>query len=58
MAAVLCSASTLMALGKLNRLALLAGLFGEVQVARGVYDEVVTQVLIRGALAALTVRPS
>ncbi len=56
MAAVLCNASPLMALGKLNRLDLLAGLFGEVQISRGVYDEVVTRGLIRGAPDALTVR--
>lgn len=56
MAAVLCNASPLMALGKLNRLDLLAGLFGEVQIPRGVYDEVVTQGLTRGAPDALTVR--
>jgi len=45
-----------MALGKLNRLDLLAGLFGQVQIPRAVYDEVVTQGLIRGAPDALTVR--
>ncbi|MCG2768982.1 MAG: DUF3368 domain-containing protein [Anaerolineae bacterium] len=56
MVAVLCNASPLMALGKLNRLDLLAGLFGEVQIPRGVYDEVVTQGLTRGAPDALTVR--
>jgi predicted nucleic acid-binding protein len=53
---VLCNASPLIALGKLNRLDLLAGLFGEVQISRGVYDEVVTQGLVRGAPDALTVR--
>jgi predicted nucleic acid-binding protein len=56
MAAVLCNASALIALGKLNRLDLLAGLFDEVQIPRGVYDEVVTQGLTRGAPDALTVR--
>ena len=56
MAAVLCNASPLMALGKLNRLDLLAGLFDEVQIPRAVYDEVVTQGLARGAPDALTVR--
>lgn len=56
MAVVLCNASPLMALGKLNRLDLLAGLFGEVRIPRAVYDEVVTQGLARGAPDALTVR--
>jgi predicted nucleic acid-binding protein len=56
MAAVLCNAGPLMALGKLNRLDLLAGLFDEVQIPRAVYDEVVTQGLVRGAPDALTVR--
>lgn len=56
MAAVLCNASPLVALGKLNRLDLLAGLFDEVQIPRGVYDEVVTQGLSRGAPDAFTVR--
>jgi predicted nucleic acid-binding protein len=55
-AVVLCNASPLMALGKLNRLDLFAGLFGEVQVPRAVYDEVVIQGLTRGAPDALTVR--
>jgi hypothetical protein len=45
-----------MALGKLNRLDLLAGLFGQVQIPRAVYDEAVTQGLVRGAPDALTVR--
>ena len=56
MAAVLCNASPLMALGKLNRLDLLAGLFDEVRLPRAVYDEVVTQGLGRGAPDAFTVR--
>ena len=56
MAAVLCNAGPLMVLGKLNRLDLLAGLFDEVQIPRGVYDEVVTQGLSRGASDAFTVR--
>jgi predicted nucleic acid-binding protein len=55
-AVVLCNASPLIALGKLNRLDLFAGLFGEVQVPRAVYDEVVMQGLTRGAPDALTVR--
>ena len=53
---VLCNASPLMALGKLNRLDLLANLYGEVQIPRAVYDEVVTRGLERGASDALTVR--
>jgi len=56
MAAVVCDASPLVALGKLNRLDLLAGLFDEVQIPCAVYDEVVTQGLARGAPDALTVR--
>lgn len=56
MAAVLCNASPLAALGKLNRLDLLAGLFEKVQITRAVYDEVVTQGLSRGAPDASTVR--
>ena len=56
MSVVLCNAGPLMALGKLNRLDLLAGLFGQVQIPRAVYDEVVTQGLVRGAPDALTVR--
>jgi hypothetical protein len=44
------------ALGKLNRLDLLAGLFDEIQIPRGVYDEVVTQGLSRGAPDAFTVQ--
>jgi len=57
MPVVLCNAGPLMALGKLNRLDLLAGLFGQVQIPRAVYDEVVTQGLVRGAPDALTMRP-
>ncbi len=53
---VLCNAGPLMALGKLNRLDILAGLYGEVQIPRAVYNEVVTQGLARGAPDALTVR--
>jgi predicted nucleic acid-binding protein len=56
MPAVLCDAGPLMTLGKLNRLDLLAGLFGEVQIPRAVYDEVVTQGLTRGAADAVTAR--
>ena len=53
---VLCNAGPLIALGKLNRLGLLADLYGEVQIPRAVYDEVVTRGLERGAPDALTVR--
>jgi predicted nucleic acid-binding protein len=53
---VLCNAGPLIALGKLNRLGLLADLYGEVQIPRRVYDEVVTQGLARGAPEAMTVR--
>jgi len=53
---VLCNAGPLIALGKLNRLEFLAGLYGEVQISRTVYDEVVTQGLARGASDALTIQ--
>ncbi len=56
MATVLCNSGPLIALGKLNRLDLLAGLFGEVQIPRAVYDEVVTQGLVRGEPDAIAVR--
>ena len=56
MPAVLCDAGPLMVLGKLNRLDLLAGLYGQVHIPRTVYDEVVTQGLARGASDALVVR--
>jgi hypothetical protein len=56
MTVVLCNAGPLMALGKLNRLDLLSGLFGQVQIPRAVHNEVVTQGLVRGAPDALTVR--
>jgi len=56
MANVLCNASPLVALGKLNRLDLLGGLFDEVQIPRAVYDEVVTEGLCRGASDAFVVR--
>jgi predicted nucleic acid-binding protein len=52
----LTNAGPLIALGKLNRLNLLADLYGQVQVTRTVYTEVVTQGLIHGASDALTVR--
>ena len=53
---VLCDAGPLIVLGKLNRLELLADVYLEVQIARAVYHEVVTQGLARGAPDALTVR--
>lgn len=53
--AVLCNAGPLIALGKLNRLDLLASLYGQVQITAGVYDEVVTQGRARGMSDALTV---
>ena len=56
MAVVLCNAGPLITLGKLNRIDVLAGLFGQVRITRAVYDEVVTQGLVRGAPDALTVR--
>lgn len=56
MPVVLCNSGPLIALGKLNRLDLLAGLYGEVQLPRAVYDEVVTQGLAHGAPEALTIR--
>jgi predicted nucleic acid-binding protein len=56
MAVVPCNAGPLIALGKLNRLDLLMGLFGGVQIPRAVYDEVVTQGLARGEPDAQTVR--
>jgi len=56
MTPVLCNSGPLMALGKLNRLDLLADLYGEVQIPRAVYEEVVTQGLACGVSDALTVR--
>jgi predicted nucleic acid-binding protein len=53
---VLANAGPLIALGKLNRLELLADLHRDVQTTPVVYDEVVTQGLARGAPDALTVR--
>jgi len=55
-AIVLCNAGPLIALGKLNRLELLADLHGEVQIPQRVYDEVVTRGLACGAPEALIVR--
>lgn len=53
---VLCNAGPLIALGKLDRLELLAELYGEVQIPRRVYDEVVTRGMARCAPEASTVR--
>ena len=56
MSIVFCNSGPLMALGKLNRLELLADLYNKVQVPHTVYNEVVSQGLTRGAPDALTVR--
>ena len=56
MPVVLSNAGPLIALGKLNRLALLADLYREVQITPVVYDEVVMQGMARGAPDAWTVR--
>jgi predicted nucleic acid-binding protein len=53
---VLSDAGPLIALGKLNRLGLLADLYDQVQMPQAVYSEVVTQGLARGAPEALTIR--
>ncbi len=53
---VLCDAGPLINLGKLNRLEVLAELYGEVRIPRSVYDEVVTSGLAKGASDAMTVR--
>ena len=53
---VLCDAGPLITLGKLNRLEVLAELYGEVRIPRPVYDEVVTSGLAKGASDAMTVR--
>lgn len=50
---VLCDASPLITLGKLNRLEVLAELYGEIRIPRPVYDEVVTSGLAKGAYAIL-----
>lgn len=54
--AVVVNSGPLMALGKLNRLDLLAKLYDEVVAPRGVYDEVVVQGLERDHADALTVQ--
>lgn len=43
MTTVLCNAGPLIALGKLNRLELLAELYGQVQIPRAVYVELLLQ---------------
>jgi predicted nucleic acid-binding protein len=48
MTIVLCNAGPLIALGKLNRLELLAELYGQVRIPRAVYDEAVTRGLALG----------
>ncbi|MEE8585177.1 MAG: hypothetical protein V3T83_10035 [Acidobacteriota bacterium] len=53
---VLCNSGPLIALGKLNRLDLLARLFREIRIPRSVFEEVVTQGLRRGAADAHAVR--
>jgi uncharacterized protein len=56
MTTVLCNAGPLIALGKLNRLELLAELYGQVRIPRTVYDEAVTQGLALGMPDARTIR--
>jgi uncharacterized protein len=56
MTTVLCNAGPLIALGKLNRLELLAKLHGQVQLPGAVYDETVTQGLALGAPDARTIQ--
>jgi predicted nucleic acid-binding protein len=56
MPVVLCNSGPLMALGKLNRLDLLAELYEEVCLPQAVYGEVVSQGLARGAPDARVVR--
>jgi predicted nucleic acid-binding protein len=53
---VLSNAGPLIALGKLNRLDLLADLYDQVQITQAVYTEVITQGLAHGAPEALTIR--
>lgn len=53
---VLANAGPLMALGKLNRLHLLADLYAEVRIPQAVYDEVVVRGLAQGFDDALTVQ--
>ena len=53
---VLCNSGPLMALGKLNRLDLLADVFEQVGITSGVFEEVVTKGIARGAQDAFAVR--
>jgi uncharacterized protein len=53
---VVCNAGPLIALGKLNRLELLAELYSQVQIPGAVYDEAVTQGLARGMPDARMIR--
>lgn len=53
---VICDAGPLIALGKLRVLPLLHSIYREVLLPRGVYDEVVTAGLARGAAEAREVR--
>ena len=56
MPVVLSNSSPLIAMGKLNRLEILAGLYSEVRIPRAVFDEVVTRGTARGDPDALSVR--
>jgi hypothetical protein len=56
MTVVICNAGPLIALGKLNRLELLAHLYMKVRIPRTVYDEAVTQGLALGMPDARTIR--
>ena len=56
MTTVLSNAGPLIALGKLNRLELLAELYGQVRIPRAVYDEAVTRGLALGMPDAHTIR--
>jgi hypothetical protein len=55
---VLANAGPLMALGKLNRLGLLSGLYGTVHIPRSVYREVVSVGMAQGQPDAFAVRLS
>lgn len=56
MTGVLCNAGPLIVLGKLNRLELLAELYGEIQVPSAAYEEAVTQGLALGMTDARTIQ--
>mgnify|MGYP000886601266 CR=1 FL=1 len=56
MTTVLCDAGPLIALGKLNRLELLAELYGQVLIPRAVHEEAVIQGLALGMPDARTIR--